>query len=245
VPSVESAFGACALNPQPKGWGTSLVSIARLGVKIFASAGAGSILVARAGKRVGLLRPRPWSIISFDSSRIAPWSCSADCRLGIVIRRFRHPGIVDKRFDRASKTHANGSLYEIGTCRVIKSPRLHTRSSFLLMWIGSGRRSREQYRRGSLHRMARTNTAIVLACAQAKTTSRARPSRQQSKPTARHSRFDESRARFTRLATVGRLARRAVSRPARNKHGRKPCDCPGHCLLLRPGRCRGWSGTLS
>jgi hypothetical protein len=149
VPSVESAFGACALNPQPKGWGTSLVSIARLGVKIFASAGAGSILVARAGKRVGLLRPRPWSIISFDSSRIAPWSCSADCRLGIVIRRFRHPGIVDKRFDRASKTHANGSLYEIGTCRVIKSPRLRTRSSFLLMWIGSGRRSRERRNAGA------------------------------------------------------------------------------------------------
>jgi hypothetical protein len=28
VASVKSAFGACALNPQPKGWGTSLVSIA-------------------------------------------------------------------------------------------------------------------------------------------------------------------------------------------------------------------------
>jgi hypothetical protein len=118
---------------------------------------------------------------------------------GAVIGRFRHPGIVDNGFDRASKMHANGSGYEIGTCRVIKSPRLHTRSSFLLMWIGSGRQSRERRDAGAA-RCTEWRGPTPRLCSraqQAKTISRMRPSRQQGKPTARLSRLDGSPARFT------------------------------------------------
>jgi hypothetical protein len=72
VASVESAFGACALNLLPRGWGTSLVLIVRADKSD--SSGtlqASGILADLANFSRGDLPASPQQLVNFDERRLA------------------------------------------------------------------------------------------------------------------------------------------------------------------------------